>query len=324
MDARMLFGVLSTVFAFVGGALLFSHEIPSGKRDAVSFVSGEDFLRSGKIAWRLRNGFRCVLPVADVLLKNVRLRRFFSDVVALCAERQYRTSERTLMSVVMTVSAGLTVALAFVLGNVVTSVVVVVCCLVLLGVSVNAARDRRSDAIRESVPDILRSMGVCFEAGFTLLQTFRQIGQETRGPLKAPFMRAAHVLETGQGASEALAELRQGSAVGELAFVVVALDVQHQAGGSLRQVLDAARDTVEGELALKRSLRVQTAQAKLSARVVSVMPLVLVALFSVVSEGFLTPFFASPAGYALLALAVGMQLAGIALVRRVLSVEVGA
>ena len=89
----------------------------------------------------------------------------------------------------------------------------------------------------------------------------------------------------------------------------------------MRQVLDAASDTVKGELALRRALRVQTAQAKLSARVVAVMPFILVAAFSLASPDFLSPFFSGPVGYGLLALAITMQVAGIVLVRRALSVD---
>lgn len=90
----------------------------------------------------------------------------------------------------------------------------------------------------------------------------------------------------------------------------------------MRPVLEAARETVEGELALKRSLRVQTAQARLSARIVTIMPFALVAVFSLVSKGFLDPFFESPLGVALLCMAVLMQVSGVAAVRRMLSVEV--
>ena len=90
----------------------------------------------------------------------------------------------------------------------------------------------------------------------------------------------------------------------------------------MKRVLDAASGSVESQIELRRSLRVQTAQAKLSARVVSVMPFVLIALFSLVSDGFLEPFFESALGLATLALALGMQAAGIAMVRRMLKVEV--
>ena len=106
------------------------------------------------------------------------------------------------------------------------------------------------------------------------------------------------------------------------AAAALALDVQHQVGGSMRPVLEAARETVEGELALRRALRVQTAQARLSARVVTVMPFALVAVFSLVSKGFLDPFLQSPLGLGLLGLACAMEVAGVLAVRRMLNVEV--
>ena len=109
----------------------------------------------------------------------------------------------------------------------------------------------------------------------------------------------------------------------ELGFIAVALDVQHAGGGSIAPVLEAARESVEGELDLARSLRVQTAQAKLSARVVTAMPFLLVALFSLMSPGFLQPFFGSVAGLGLLALALTMQVAGVFAIRRMLKIEAG-
>lgn len=91
----------------------------------------------------------------------------------------------------------------------------------------------------------------------------------------------------------------------------------------MQRVLEAARETVESQIELRRSLRVQTAQARLSARVVSIMPFVLVAILSLVSEGFLMPFFESFAGLVLLGVALGMQAAGVLVVRRMLAVDVG-
>ena len=148
------------------------------------------------------------------------------------------------------------------------------------------------------------------------MQTLEQTASEMKGPLGELFLSAALVLQTGGTASEALALFRQRADVPELAFVAVALDVQHQSGGSLAAVLDAARESVESEIDLARSLKVQTAQAQLSARIVTAMPFVLIALFSLMSPGFLSPFFESMAGMALLAAALIMQVAGVILVHR--------
>lgn len=98
----------------------------------------------------------------------------------------------------------------------------------------------REAALRDEIPDALRSLGVCFRAGLSLMQTLEQTASEMKGPLGELFLSAALVLQTGGTASEALALFRQRADVPELAFVAVALDVQHRSGGSLAAVLDAA------------------------------------------------------------------------------------
>ncbi|MEG0665106.1 MAG: type II secretion system F family protein [Gordonibacter sp.] len=325
MDASMLFGGMSVMLAFVSTALLVRSlsAVTRGTRDAAAAVQGGAGGGTGWLAWRLRNGFAPVVPLAEALLRIARVRRFASEAVRLLAERRYLATERSLASVALVGCVALALAAGLVTQSAVAATAVVACAVAVMAVLVSSACDRRRDAMREAVPEVLRSLSACFGAGLTLSQTFSQVAGEVRGPLRTSFAHAAHVLDTGGAAQEALTALKADAGASELAFVAVALDVQHQAGGSLRQVLDAARDSVEGELALRRSLKVQTAQARLSARVVSIMPFALVAVFSLVSSDFLTPFFASPAGYALLAVALGMQAAGVFLVRRVLAAGAG-
>ena len=301
MDARVLLGGLSVGLAFASAALLASgvRSVVPRRRDAADMARGADAPRAGRLAWRLRNGFAVASPIAERLLASARVRRFAGGAVQLLAERRYVTTERALLSCMVAACVVLGAVAFAATGSVVGAVAIVACALAGAAGLARAAADPPGDSERDAVPDVLRSMD---------------------GPLRSLFAHGAHVLDTGGSATEALGGLRQGSGASELAFVAVALDVQHQTGGSMRQVLDAARDSVEGELALRRSLKVQTAQAKLSAQVVSVMPFALVAVFSLVSEDFLSPFFASPAGWALLGLALGMQAAGVGMVRRVLAV----
>lgn len=197
------------------------------------------------------------------------------------------------------------------------------CALVLaVGAWANRAVEMRRERMRDSLPDALQSMSSCFGAGFTLLQTFSHLARELKGPLAEHFAQAESALRTGSAPTHALALMREQGGVEELSFVSVALSVQHQTGGSMQRVLDATRDSLKEELELKRSLRVQTAQAKLSARVVVGVTIGLVAAMMLLSKDFLDPFFASSTGMALLAVAVGMQVAGVALVRSLLNVKV--
>lgn len=257
-------------------------------------------------------------PVAEALLRREPVRRYVLWARMALEQRGYASTSDALLSLVLGACLALLVAGWVVAASPVFGAAVAGCALVALCAAVKNDAERREAALRDEIPDALRSLGVCFRAGLSLMQTLEQTALEMKGPLGELFLSAALVLQTGGTASEALALFRQRADVPELAFVAVALDVQHRSGGSLAAVLDAARESVESEIDLARSLKVQTAQAQLSARIVTAMPFVLIALFSLMSPGFLSPFFESMAGMALLAAALVMQVAGVVLVHRML------
>ncbi|WP_302962139.1 type II secretion system F family protein [uncultured Adlercreutzia sp.] len=262
-----------------------------------------------------------LLPLASALLRNRAVSRWADGLVRLCRSRGLATQPAPAVSAALVLGI-VAVGGGWVLtGSPVFGAALAGCAVVAVGGLSRAEEDRCRAALRDEVPDALRSLGVCFRAGLSLVQTLRQTGTEMKGPLGELFLSAACVLETGGTAGESLAVFRRRADVPELAFVAVALDVQHACGGSIAPVLDAARESVEGEIELARSLRVQTAQAKLSARIVTAMPFILVALFSLMSPGFLAPFVESVPGMVLLAMALAMQVAGIVAVRRLLDVD---
>lgn len=323
MVATDVFGGVACIMAFfsAAGACFFLSRGTSKARNTYHAYSSE-FGKKGFEAFILRKGVPVLNPLSRLLLKDRKVFTFFEGLESLLGSHGYNT---TLTNVVSICSAG--VGVLFVVGSLLgmTPMFGVIFSLggIIAGVSwLSHYKEKRSNAIREEVPDALRSMGVCSQVGYSLQQTFLQVGSEVADPLGALFLRAAHDLEAGRTADEALVGFRAQVGISELSFVAVALDVQHKAGGSLRRVLDAARDSVESELELKRTLRVQTAQAKLSARIVSLMPFVLIALFSFLSPGFLDPFFRSIEGFSLLGLAIGMQVIGILSVRKLLDVAV--
>ena len=96
--------------------------------------------------------------------------------------------------------------------------------------------------------------GRVLPGSLSLLQTFQQVASEARPATRLP-ARAAHQLEQGRRRAR-LEVLCRGSSVAELGVPSRCAGTQHQAGGSMKQVLDAARDTVQSEIELRRALRV--------------------------------------------------------------------
>ena len=244
-----------------------------------------DAYQRGSWRWYLRNGAGVTRFLAKRLLGISAVASLVEEGVLACKMAQVDTNKTSLLSVFLVVLLLGASVVGLASASIVSALAISACVVVLCVVWLNAKRDAREEATREALPDVFRSMEVCFQSGFTLLQTFRQIAQETSGSLHFLFDRAARRLELGQSAESALAVFREDASVPGLSFVSVALDVQHQAGGSITTVLESARMALKDELQLRRSLQVQTAQAKLSARVVTVLPFVLIALFSLVSDG---------------------------------------
>ena len=327
MDAAVGLGIGGVALSAVAGYALsrawYLRHVRQVRTRALLGATGDD-RRGETLRWYVRRGVPPLRPAAEALLRVASVRRYLAWAQLSLEERGYLTTQVALLTLVLfavfgCVGAGWVATATPVFGLAVGGGAVALGCSAAKGDA-----EKRATAMRDEIPDALRSLGVCFKAGLSLMQTLRQTGSEMKGPLGDLFLAAARTLETGGTASEALALFKRRSDTPELAFVAVALDVQHQAGGSLLHVLDAARESVEGEIELARSLKVQTAQAKLSARIVTLMPFALIALFSLMSPGFLSPFFASLGGVALLGVALAMQAGGVLLVRRSLSVGAGA
>lgn len=321
METSLLFMIAAAVCLFISARGLVLLTVQS-YRHACIILAARDLnptLKSLALL-RLQNGVVCFEPIASLLMRSSRMSSLLDKAQDVALHKGIKVTAKSLLTLALALQIVVWAVVLFLTRSIIASFAVIACLAVAVVVSIGSAFDRLQNEFREDIPVVLELMTTCFSSGFTLLQTFQQIAHDMQGQLGSIFSQGAQVLETGGSVAEALGLLRKRTDVSELAFVVAALEVQHQNGGALAPVLSSASESVKGELALKQTLRVQTAQAKFSARVVIVMPFVLIALFSLISPHFMDPFFSSIAGYALLALALFMEAAGIVLVRRSLTI----
>lgn len=267
-------------------------------------------------------GVRFLYPVASKLLLLPALHGFMSECMGIVRDRGHPGVRiQALTSSSIAVLSMFSLLVGFLLGSLFSGIAVGLAIAALAVFAVRSDCDKRTDRLRLCVPDSIQGMKSCFQAGFTLDQTLEYLANHTCEEMARVYGRALQSLRLGATTTEALDILRTEVNAPEFSFVIAALDIQHKTGGSLSSVLQDAEAAARGQFELERALRTQTAQARLSARVVSVMPLVLVGMFSLVTEGFLEPFFSSIAGFLLLLLALGMQVAGVIAVRKTLCVK---
>ncbi len=162
-------GCLAALAAFGAGAFAASHALAGGSRRSSAPYLGDAGVRTGRIASLLRNGVGFARPLARMLLKSRKAAALAREGVMLCEERGYPTAAEPLASAVLAGSLSLGITALAVTRSPAAAVAVPACAVALAAMAARSVRDARQEAVRESVPEVLRSMGTCLQTGYTLM-----------------------------------------------------------------------------------------------------------------------------------------------------------
>jgi tight adherence protein B len=104
--------------------------------------------------------------------------------------------------------------------------------------------------------------------------------------------------------------------------MVTSVLVQRETGGNLAEILDQIAKVVRGRFRFGRKLRSLSAEGRMSAWVLALMPLALFAMLSVSVPTYLPVLLKSPVGQKMLYAAGAMAVIGILWIRRIVRIEV--
>jgi len=185
----------------------------------------------------------------------------------------------------------------------------------LLGVIVTSLYHRlraskRVRAFGDLLPDALQLVTGSLRAGFSLSQALDAMVRELPDPISTEFGRALGETRLGVDIEDALERLAKRLRNQDLAWAVVAIRVQREVGGNLAEVLDNTVETIRERESLRRHVRALSAEGRLSAWVLVLLPVGLGVFMAVFRGDYLRPLYTQPLGIlmsviALLLFAVG-------------------
>jgi len=121
---------------------------------------------------------------------------------------------------------------------------------------------------------------------------------------------------------DALLNLGERVPLLDVKFFVTALLLQRESGGNLAEILEKLSYLIRERVKLMRQLRVHTAHARMTMLILMCLPLGWVVMMSVVNPQYLQPLYTDPLGHRLIAAAVGLQLIGYLLIRKIAHIRV--
>lgn len=187
---------------------------------------------------------------------------------------------------------------------------------------VRAQRSARQRAaqLAEAMPESFHALAISLGSGHSLGQALRFVGNHAPEPIHTEFMRASFAMTCGLSATEALDALLARLPAPGLDLVALALKVSQRTGAPLKDLLAQAAGMVGERVELARRLEVKTAQARLSARLVTVLPLVLIAVLALLSEDFRAGV-GTPTGAVSVLVALVLDAVAWVWIRRVMEVD---
>lgn len=185
-----------------------------------------------------------------------------------------------------------------------------------------AAEDKRHQKVmREQLIILVEELIDSLKASKSFAQALQMSVSHMQPPMKEHLEKVASLMACGMPADEAFSQGMKNSTVQEAQALSAALQVQYRTGGNLMVLLTEFASQFRQSLLFNQNLYTQTAQGRLSVKVVAVVPPLLIAAMSLISPGYLDCFFSSSFGRGLFVGAISLDILGLFLVKRLMSVS---
>jgi len=207
-------------------------------------------------------------------------------------------------------------------GSLVIGVLAIVLAVIVPLVIVDGRIRARERAFESQLPDVLTLIAGALRAGWGLQQSIDLVVEQMAPPVSTEFARAQTEVRLGRTVEEALETVAQRTRSEDFSWAVTAIGIQRDVGGNLAEVLDLVAVTIRDRGALKRQIAGLTAEGRLSAWILLILPFALIALFMVINPGYLAMLYSSTLGLTMLVGGGVLLLIGALWLRSVVTIEV--
>lgn len=170
--------------------------------------------------------------------------------------------------------------------------------------------NRRTKKFVRQLPDALQLLASTLRTGYSLVQGLNAVSKEFGDPLASELLQGLSEVRLGRSVDEALKDVADRMRSRDFAWAVTAIKVQREVGGNLAELLSTVAETIVARQRLRREVNALTAEGRLSAIVLSLLPIGVGTVIAFMNPTYMDPMFDSLLGQALLGGTVSMVLIG--------------
>ena len=185
-------------------------------------------------------------------------------------------------------------------------------------------RTRRARLLKleQQLPEAADFLGRALRAGHSFANVMQMVGEELPEPIAGEFKFAYEEINYGVPMNEALHNLAMRVPLTDLRYLVIAVLIQRESGGNLAEVLGNISRLIRARLRLMAQVRVMSAEGRMSAWILGLLPLCVLALMMVVNPAYVRVLWTDPAGITLTWYTLVMAVGGVLWMRKLIRIRV--
>lgn len=183
-------------------------------------------------------------------------------------------------------------------------------------------RGRRLARFEEQFPEALDVIKRALKAGHPFTQALKLVSEDMDDPIGHEFDLVFSEINYGGDVRAALLGLLERVPSVSVMAMVTAVLVQKETGGNLAETFERITAVIRGRFKLHRRVRTLSAEGRLSAWILSLVPIVLFVVVSFTTPDYLPELFKTQLGKNLLAAAAFLGVVGILWIRRIIRIQV--
>jgi tight adherence protein B len=179
----------------------------------------------------------------------------------------------------------------------------------------------RLRSFSRAFPDAIDMMIGALRAGHAFSKALQLVAMEAPEPVGGEFRKTFEEHNLGRPIKECLIHLSERVESSELKLFVTAVLLQRETGGNLTEILEKISYTIRERFKLAGQMQVYTAQGRLSAWVLSSLPIMFIVIISAINPSYLKPLFNEPVGRYMLLTGAVLQVIGVVAIRRIVRLK---
>lgn len=183
-------------------------------------------------------------------------------------------------------------------------------------------RKRRLEKFEAQLPDALLMISGGMRAGVGLSSAIQQLVQEAQPPISQEFSLLLREQRLGLSLEQTLTNLNRRVPTQTTTLVVSAMRIASETGGGLAETLERTAHTIRSRLQMEGKIGALTAQGKMQAWVVGLLPVALLLILQKMEPEAMGLIWTTRIGWATLGVLAFMEFMGVYLIRKIIAIDV--